>query len=113
MAKYTVVAGDTLSKIATKFGTSVSRLTVDNNIANPDRILVGQVLTVPDNGTPNVPSIIDVGDNEPLDQVIVKGTPVAHAGMGFDLSEWTKPPKVYFAAAALALAAYLLTQRER
>lgn len=43
---YTVVRGDTLSKIAHKFGVPVRQLAEMNGIQNPDRINVGQVLKV-------------------------------------------------------------------
>jgi LysM repeat protein len=43
-AYYTVKPGDTLSKIAEKYGTTVQKLTKLNNIKNPDLILVGQKL---------------------------------------------------------------------
>lgn len=41
---YTVVAGDTLSGIAARFGTTVAALVAANGIANPNLIRVGQVL---------------------------------------------------------------------
>ncbi|MEO8612534.1 MAG: LysM domain-containing protein, partial [Chloroflexota bacterium] len=40
---YTVVRGDTLSKIAAKFGTTWQALASLNNIANPNLIYAGQV----------------------------------------------------------------------
>lgn len=43
---YTVKSGDTLSDIASKFHTTVKDLQAWNNIANPDRIYVGQVLKI-------------------------------------------------------------------
>lgn len=43
---YTVVAGDTLSRIAAKFGVTVTDLVAWNNIADPSNIAVGQVLKV-------------------------------------------------------------------
>jgi len=49
--KYTVVYGDTLSKLASNFNTSVQKLVELNNIANPNLIYVGQVLIIPDIGT--------------------------------------------------------------
>ncbi len=42
-----VVRGDTLSGIARQYGSDVRRLTVANELRDPDRILVGQVLRVP------------------------------------------------------------------
>lgn len=41
---YTVVKGDTLSEIALKYNTTVSKLVELNNISNPNYIVVGQVL---------------------------------------------------------------------
>ena len=47
---YTVQRGDTLSEIAARFGTTVSELVRLNNIADRDRIYVGQVLVLPGDG---------------------------------------------------------------
>ncbi len=44
---YTVKRGDTLYAIAIKFGTTVPALVAENNIADPNLIQVGQVLTIP------------------------------------------------------------------
>lgn len=43
---YTVQAGDTLSGIATKFGTTWQALAQKNGLANPNVIYVGQTLTI-------------------------------------------------------------------
>lgn len=43
---YTVVAGDTLTKIANKYGTTVDQLQSWNNIKNVNLINVGQKLRV-------------------------------------------------------------------
>lgn len=43
---YTVVKGDTLSKIAKQYNTSVNAIVKLNNIANPDRIYAGQKIRV-------------------------------------------------------------------
>lgn len=47
---YTVKRGDTLGKIARDLGVSVSALADINNLANPDLIYAGQVLTIPGKG---------------------------------------------------------------
>ncbi|MDY7229776.1 LysM peptidoglycan-binding domain-containing protein [Hyalangium rubrum] len=52
---YTVRAGDTLSGIAQRFGTTVDALSRANSITNPDRIYVGQQLSIP-SGTPTTPT---------------------------------------------------------
>ena len=43
---YTVVSGDNLTRIASRFGTTVAKLCEWNNISNPDYIQVGQRLIV-------------------------------------------------------------------
>lgn len=58
--KYYVKSGDTLSKIAKEYNTTVDAIVKANNIANPSLINVGQVLTIPgktsSNTTTNTPS---------------------------------------------------------
>ena len=44
---YTVKSGDTLTAIAKRHGVTVPALKKANNIANPDRLSVGMVLTIP------------------------------------------------------------------
>lgn len=51
-ATYVVVRGDTLSKIAVRFGTTVATLQKLNpNITDPSRIFVGQVIKLPSGST--------------------------------------------------------------
>jgi predicted chitinase len=45
---HTVRRGDTLSVLAKKFNTTVDKLAKANNIKDPNRIMVGQKLTIPD-----------------------------------------------------------------
>jgi len=52
---YVVRRGDTLAKIAVRFGTSVWRIATANNIANPNLIYPGQRLYIP-RGTSPTPS---------------------------------------------------------
>jgi LysM repeat protein len=44
---YTVKAGDSLSKIAVRFGVTSKALAAANNISNPDKLTVGKVLVIP------------------------------------------------------------------
>ena len=44
---YTVKSGDTLSAIADAHGVSVNEIVQHSNLANPDRLDVGQVLIIP------------------------------------------------------------------
>ena len=47
---YTVKAGDTLSKIAAKYGTTYQKLASYNGIENPNKINVGQKIRIPGSG---------------------------------------------------------------
>ena len=47
---YTVISGDTLTRIAQQHGTTVSALRAANGLRT-SRLLVGQKLTIPSNGT--------------------------------------------------------------
>lgn len=53
MATYVVKAGDTLYEIAQRYNTTVDRLMELNNLENPNRLYVGQVLTVDGNSPGN------------------------------------------------------------
>jgi LysM repeat protein len=59
---YTVVSGDTLSGIASKFGMSTNTLASINNIKNVNLIRVGQILKVSGNVTASVPATISTGN---------------------------------------------------
>ena len=48
---YTVVPGDTLSALASRWGCSVSDIASLNGISNPDLIKVGERLRIPDGGS--------------------------------------------------------------
>jgi LysM repeat protein len=53
---YWVKAGDTLTKIALQYGTTVWAIAIANNLANPSFIWVGQELIIPGCGTTPVPT---------------------------------------------------------
>ena len=61
IAAYTVRAGDTLSGIAGQLGVSVEELARVNEIADPNRILVGQVLEVPGAATRDISAYRKLG----------------------------------------------------
>lgn len=58
---YTVVRGDTLSNIASRFGTTWQAIASLNNIANPNLIYAGQVLKIPGGGTGPAPTPVPGG----------------------------------------------------
>lgn len=59
---YTVVSGDTLSGIAARFGTTVSKLCELNNISKPNLIYPGQVLKLVGNVDNSVYYTVKAGD---------------------------------------------------
>ena len=52
---YTVRRGDTLTAIALRYGVSAWSIAQLNSISNPSLIYVGQVLRIPDGGSPSPP----------------------------------------------------------
>ncbi|GAB4570279.1 MAG: hypothetical protein Kow0077_04100 [Anaerolineae bacterium] len=76
---YVVQAGDTLSTIAARFGTTVERLMTMNAIANPSLIAVGQVLALPDTADVFSPVFKIIPDSE---LVLSPGT------TGFDIGRF-------------------------
>ena len=61
---YVVKSGDTLSSIAKKYNTTYQKLAEYNNIANPDRIYVGQKIRIPpkeETTTPSAPVTVGPG----------------------------------------------------
>lgn len=63
--RYTVQAGDTLYRIAARYGTTVTAIAAANNITNTNLIRVGQVLVIPSgsSGTTQVRYTVQAGDN--------------------------------------------------
>ena len=61
---YTVVKGDTLSGIASRYGTTYQKLAEYNGIANPNLIYVGQKIKIPNSGT---------SSNNPITYTVKKG----------------------------------------
>lgn len=71
--------GDTLSKIAVEYGTTVERLVELNNINNPNLIIAGNTLLVPKNGAQNTETIIQyvVKSGDTLNRIALRyGTTV-------------------------------------
>lgn len=72
---YTVKSGDNLSSIAQRFGMTLAEIESLNNISDPNKIQIGQVLKVYDNGTstggsPDSGDSGDIGDgSKPVTRV--------------------------------------------
>jgi LysM repeat protein len=59
---YIVQSGDTLQIIAVRFGTTWQAIATANNLANPNRIYVGQILVIPVATTPAQYYVVQRGD---------------------------------------------------
>lgn len=79
VTKYTVKAGDTLTAIAKKYGTTVEALLKANpQIKNPDLIRVGEVINIPGkNQTP----VEGTGNNAPAEEPDVGGSEGSAKGL--------------------------------
>jgi LysM repeat protein len=85
---YTVVAGDTLSKIAAQFGTTVAALASANGITNPNLIYVGQVLKISGGGTtPTTPTT----PGQPVPTTIPSTTPIGSFELGGQVDGFSYP----------------------
>jgi murein DD-endopeptidase MepM/ murein hydrolase activator NlpD len=79
---YTVLSGDSLGKIALQFSVSVDDLMAVNNLTDPDKIDVGQVLTIPVRPpSPMGPSFKIIPDSELVD---------GPAAASFDMAAFVK-----------------------
>lgn len=62
-AEYVVRKGDTLTKLAQEYSTTVTTLVNLNNISNPNLIYIGQIIKIPRNQTQNCENyVIKYGD---------------------------------------------------
>ena len=71
----TVRSGDSLSKIAAEYGVSVSALMIQNGITDPDRLSIGQELTIPGSMPPTStlpPLIVTVVSGDSLSRIAVE-----------------------------------------
>lgn len=59
MAIYVVVSGDTIYSIAARFAVSAERIIRENQLANPDRLVIGQTLVI--TGSPLFPPTQKLG----------------------------------------------------
>ena len=71
-AKVTVSKGDTVSAIAQRCGVSSRELAEYNQLSNPDRIQVGQVLVIPPHGSVDRPPPVPEPAPSPLVETVVE-----------------------------------------
>jgi LysM repeat protein len=80
---YVVQAGDTVTKIALQYGTTVWAITIENNLANPSFIYVGQQLVIPGCGSSATPT--------PTTQTAATTTPTPTTQPGATATPTAKP----------------------
>lgn len=68
---YVVISGDTLSKIANKYGTTYQKLAQYNNISNPNVIYVGQEIRIP--GTTPTPTPVPKKSTDEIAKEVIAG----------------------------------------
>lgn len=73
---HTVARGETLRRIASKYGASVSRIVSANSINNPNLIFIGQRLVIP-SGSGNSVSTPDISDRSGQYHVVKRGESLA------------------------------------
>ncbi len=74
--RYTVVAGDTLSAIAARFGTTAATLASANHLPNPNLIMVGEVLEIPGGSAVATPAV-ETGVSRPTSPPVLRPAPAA------------------------------------
>jgi LysM repeat protein len=116
ITQYKVVAGDTLSKIAKRYGSTVQAIASASGVADVNRIKVGQVLSIPlPAAAEELPDVVvtpagvrieSAPKSDPRQQ-LATGTPPQMSLRDY-LAPWFEPPRLYYTVGALALAAWYL-----
>lgn len=87
---YKVVKGDTLSRIASRYGTTVSKIASLNNIKNVNLIYVGQVLTISTDGSSSGSSTSTTKTTSNMATIVHFGLQANTDRTVFATWEWTK-----------------------
>lgn len=91
MATYTIQNGDTLSKIAAQYGTTVAALQSANGITNANNIRAGATLTIP-GATPTYASLLAPGQSAFPPSVTGAGPTISTTNGGSALVPSNTPP---------------------
>ena len=81
MAYYRVRRGDTLGRIASRFGVSTRDIVVENSIRRPNRLRIGQVLTIPLYGSSIRSSNRSIANRRPRD--VPPPDPATHQAISY------------------------------
>jgi len=102
---YQVKAGDTLSRIASMFGTTIAAIAKGNGIADANKISVGQELIIqtPDASADVLPEVTVT--NKPR---TATAQPLPKAAAPSVFADLLKPPKVYMVGALAAVVLWVM-----
>lgn len=97
VATHTVIAGDTLSQIATALGVTVEELAAANGISNPDLIVTGTLLMVPPTGSEQTAvtteTIASEADDAPaIDETTTESSDETAVGQPIRIANEVQPP---------------------
>lgn len=119
--QYTVVKGDTLAAIAKRFGTTVQAISATSGVADPNKIRVGQVLSIPvDSGYD--PDDLELSEVKVTAQARVTSAPKTpprlpipdtSAGTPNGLASWFQPPRLWYTLGVLATLAFAILRGNR
>lgn len=114
---YTVVSGDSLSKIAARFGSSVQAIATASGVTDPNRISVGQELLIPVAVESDLSEVKVTAKMRPTSSP--KSDPRSDMkppiiSLRDYIAPWFEPPRLYGTLVLLAAAGYyLLTMNPR
>ncbi|MBN1310951.1 MAG: LysM peptidoglycan-binding domain-containing protein [Anaerolineae bacterium] len=83
---YTVQSGDTLFRIALRYGLTVQELASANGITNPDSVSVGTVLTIPCGGTTGGGTGVTAGTGGDIQHVVQAGENLFRIALQYGLT---------------------------
>jgi murein DD-endopeptidase MepM/ murein hydrolase activator NlpD len=115
---YTVQKGDTVAAIAKRFGTTVGAIAVTSGLLDPNKIKVGQVLSIPVASTYD-PDELDLAEVKVTAQRVPVAARVASpvgdpvVSLVMAAGEWLKPPKLWVTLAVAAGVGYYLIDTDR
>lgn len=110
---YAVQKGDTLTAIAKRYGTTVAAIAAASGIADPNKISVGQSLSIPV-ATGYDPDNLDLAEVQVHAQRVPVGNEDPVVALVNAAASWLKPPRLWVTlGVGLGIGYYLLNPPRR